>query len=174
MAKKIKTKEEAMERFAGLCMRVEYSRLEIVRKMRQWGVDPTEAEEVADWLCDHRFIDGERFARSFVHDKYRFDRWGRQKIRFALRQHGIAPDIIEASLAEIDEEEYCRILKSLVEAKARTLAAETDAYKKKDRLFRYAVSRGFEPGCVLAAVSKVVVGADDFDDFQTGDWNEDA
>ena len=46
-------------------------------------------------------------------------------------------------LNEIDEEEYHAILKKLLEAKRKSVRAETD-YELEGKLVRFALSRGFE------------------------------
>ncbi len=162
MAKKPLTYENALTRAANLCARAEHCRFEIAAKLRQWGTDVQDAERILDWLEDGGFINEERFAQSFVHDKYRFDGWGRTKIRYTLRRYGIGDAAVEAAFREIDEEEYVGILRTLLETKSRH-SAETDPYKKKASLFRYAMSRGYEPQLISKIVSGLVSGADDFD-----------
>lgn len=162
MAKKPLTYENALTRAANLCARAEHCRFEIAAKLRQWGTDVQDAEKILDWLEDGGFINEERFAQSFVHDKYRFDGWGRTKIRYTLRRYGIGDAAVEAAFREIDEDEYVGILRTLLETKSRH-SAETDPYKKKASLFRYAMSRGYEPQLISKIVSGLVNGADDFD-----------
>lgn len=162
MAKKPLTYENALTRAANLCARAEHCRFEIAAKLRKWGADVQDAERILDWLEDGGFINEERFAQSFVHDKYRFDGWGRTKIRYTLRRYGIGDAAVEAAFREIDEEEYVGILRTLLETKSRH-SAETDPYKKKASLFRYAMSRGYEPQLISKIVSGLVSGADDFD-----------
>ncbi len=162
MAKKPLTYENALTRAANLCARAEHCRFEIAAKLRQWGTDVQDAERILDWLEDGGFINEERFAQSFVHDKYRFDGWGRTKIRYTLRRYGIGDAAVEAAFREIDENEYVGILRTLLETKSRH-SAETDPYKKKASLFRYAMSRGYEPQLISKIVSGLVSGADDFE-----------
>ena len=162
MAKKPLTYENALTRAANLCARAEHCRFEIAAKLRQWGTDVQDAGRILDWLEDGGFINEERFAQSFTHDKYRFDGWGRTKIRYTLRRYGIGDAAVEAAFREIDEDEYVGILRTLLETKSRH-SAETDPYKKKASLFRYAMSRGYEPQLISKIVSGLVSGADDFD-----------
>ena len=112
MAKKPLTYENALTRAANLCARAEHCRFEIAAKLRQWGTDVQDAERILDWLEDGGFINEERFAQSFVHDKYRFDGWGRTKIRYTLRRYGIGDAAVEAAFREIDEEEYVGMKRS--------------------------------------------------------------
>lgn len=168
MAKKEISYDNALSRCATLCARAEHSRFELMRKMRQWGANGTVIEKVIETLEDGGFIDEERFAHAFVNDKYRFDGWGRIKIRYSLRQQGIADNLIAEAMNEIDGEEYEEILSRLLKAKHRMVAGR-DPYKQKDALVRYAASRGFELSLVSRMVASLVAGADDFevDDVET-------
>ena len=51
----------------------------------------------------------------------------------------------------IDEDEYIGILKKIVLAKAGTIS-NADSYDGRTRLFRFALSRGFEPDIVARVI----------------------
>lgn len=141
------TPEKAVERLESLCARSEQASGELRRKLRQWGISESKADEIIDSLIDRRFVDDERFAGAFVRDKIRFARWGRRKIRQALYQKGIASEIISKVLAEIDEDEYESVLAAILSAKART-TYDIATYEGRTQLYRHGLSRGFEPDLV--------------------------
>ena len=148
MAKKPITENEAYNRIASRCVLREYCRADWYRKMLDAGLSPQQVESVLDRLEDEKFIDEERYSRSFVHDKLLYDRWGRIKITYSLRQKAIANEYIQAALATIDEEEYLQILKDLIRQKTRSIKAEND-YELRQKLARFAAGRGFEPGIIF-------------------------
>lgn len=148
MAKKTITEEEAYNRVAARCVLREYCRADWYRKLQDAGLTVQQVERVLDRLEDERFIDEERYARSFVHDKLCYDRWGKIKITYSLRQKAISNERIEAALATIVEEEYIGILKDLLRQKDRSVKADSD-YERKQKLARFAAGRGFEPGLVF-------------------------
>ena len=88
------TPAEALKKLAALCARGEHSTGDADEKMRRWGLSEADRLQVIQKLVDNRFIDDERFARYFVHDKIKFNHWGRRKIEVALRQKGIADETI--------------------------------------------------------------------------------
>ena len=133
------------------------------RKLRQWGAETSDADRVVEWLVDNGFIDNSRYAHAFVYDKSRFDLWGRVKIRHQLRLNGVAGDVVEEAMAEIDDDEYVANLRTLLAAKSRTLMV-ADPYKRKASLMRYGASRGYEPSLVLKVMAGIVDGAEDFCD----------
>ncbi|HER10178.1 MAG TPA: RecX family transcriptional regulator [Bacteroides sp.] len=135
--------KEALERAAALCSGQERNTREMLRKLSEWGVGEEDSEKIIQRLKAERFLDDRRYASSYVKDKFRFNRWGRMKIRFALRQKGIPEDMIEEALDQIDQEEYFQVCRDLLGQKSATLK-EKDPYARKARLLRFASQRGFE------------------------------
>ena len=148
MAKKPITIDEAYNRVASQCVLREYCRADWFRKLLTAGLTQQEVDSVLDRLEDEKFIDEERYSRSFVHDKLLYDHWGRIKITYSLRQKAIANEHIEAGLATIHEEEYLEILKEVIRQKKRSVKAEND-YELRQKLARFAAGRGFEPGIIF-------------------------
>ncbi|MBR1652711.1 MAG: RecX family transcriptional regulator [Alloprevotella sp.] len=133
---------------AGRCSRSEYCRNEMERKMREKGADAALARTTVQRLVDEGYVDDARFARAFVHDRTLYERWGRQKTRQALLMRGLNSSDIDNALHTIDEEQYVQTLRTLLEAKARTLRAESP-YLLRQKLLRFATSRGFETHLVM-------------------------
>ena len=127
---------------SALCARAEHSSGEMLEKMRRWQLSEDARERVLDRLIAEKFVDDERFARLFVREKIRFDRWGRRKIEQALYQKGVASDISRRVLDEVDDEAYVAELKKLIAAKRRSVQAESD-YEMRQKLTKYALGRGF-------------------------------
>ena len=93
-------------------------------------------------LVKERYVDDERYARAFVKDKVRYNKWGRRKVEQALWQKRIDDDIRERVLDEVDEEEYLNVLRPLLKQKRKSTKAEND-YELKQKLVRFALGRGF-------------------------------
>lgn len=142
------TPEEAYARAAARCAVKEYCRADWLRKLREVGVGEADAEAVVARLEREGFVDESRYARAFVHDKWEYDRWGRIKIRAALRQKGLSATDVDEALAQIDEEAYAAGLRALLAAKRRTVKADSD-YARRQKLARFAAGRGFEPVLVV-------------------------
>ena len=136
--------QEALHRAAALCSKSEYCTAEIDEKLSAWGITPPDREMIIGRLTAEKFIDDQRFARLFAHDKLRFNRWGKIKISYALRQKKIPASLIQEALEQIDATLYEQTLASLITAKARTLTDE-DEYQRRNKIYRFALGRGFEP-----------------------------
>lgn len=144
--------EKALLRLETRCARSEVCEREALDKMRGWGLSSQESAEVLESLKRRKFIDNARYASAFVRDKYRFQRWGRRKIAYALALKGISKPVIASAMEEIDPEEYTRILEGLIRARARVLGEEAATYEGRTKLFRMAASRGYESGAISAVI----------------------
>lgn len=136
------TEQEAYLRLSALCAQAEHCRHELFEKMRRWGLDEAVAERVATRLVSERYVDDERYARAFVRDKVRYQKWGRRKIEQGLWQKHIADDIRQRVLNHIDDEEYLSVLRPLLKQKRKGIKASSD-YELNQKLLRFAFSRGF-------------------------------
>ena len=154
--KKPITEQEALQKLSALCARAEHSSGEMLEKMRRWQLSEDARERVLDRLIDEKFVDDERFARLFVREKIRFDRWGRRKIEQALYQKGVASDISRRVLDEVDDEAYVAELKKLIAAKRRSVQAESD-YEMRAKLTKYALGHGFG----YEVIRRCIDGADE-------------
>lgn len=146
--------QEYYDRAAYLCSRSEKSSGNIGKKLQEWGLTSGEAEPVLDKLAANKFIDDNRFAKSYVRDKFRFNKWGKIKIRYQLKAEKIPEDIIKQAIEEIDDHSYAEILVKLISDKNKTIRAD-DPYERRAKLFRFAQSHGFEPELIHPVIDKI-------------------
>lgn len=149
--------KEAYGRAAALCSRAEKSPGSVAEKLRQWELSDHEAQAVLQRLLAEKYLDEDRFARSYVRDKFRFNQWGRVKIAYQLKGEKISSPAIETALGEIDDESYRETLLKLLTDKMKKTPAAND-YDRKAKLFRFAQSRGFEGDLVLRLIDRLVRG----------------
>lgn len=140
-----------LSKAATYCAKAEHCSGEIRAKLRQWGATPSEVTEVLNYLHREHFYDDARYSRYFVRDKFRFNRWGRMKMRFMLAAKEIGEDMVTEALAEIDEMQYVQALAELIAAKVDNVQTLSD-YVVAGKIYRFAVGRGFEPDTIKKAV----------------------
>ncbi|MDE6464551.1 MAG: RecX family transcriptional regulator [Muribaculaceae bacterium] len=153
------TPEEAIVRLETLCVKAERCRRELAQKLRQWRIEPERGEAILDSLQQRRFYDDARFARAFVRDRFRFSHWGRRKIVAELRARGIAADTLAAALEEIEPEAYEASARAIIRRRLEQ-TPDSDTYEGRTRVFRHAVSRGYEPDLVARILRSVASGRD--------------
>ena len=136
------TEKEAYLQLAALCAQSEHCDWEMKEKMRRWELDEMAQNSILARLIKERFVDDERYARAFVKDKIRYNKWGRRKVEQALWQKHIAADIRQQVLDEVDDEEYLDILRPLLKQKRKSIKAQND-YELNQKLMRFAMGRGY-------------------------------
>ena len=139
---------EALNRAAAYCTTCERCVSEVCAKLVAWGMDSVQQRRIIERLISEDFINEERFCRAFVNDKVRFNRWGRRKISLALREKRVEASLVKVALDAIDDEVYMAALVAVVAAKRRELKGKDD-YLSKQKILRYAASRGFEPSLIM-------------------------
>lgn len=157
--KKPMTGQQAFTKLTALCARSEHCQHDMLEKMRQWGVSDEEQAEVMQRLVNERYVDDSRFARAFVLDKVRYNKWGRRKVEQALWMKHIDKAIANKALDDISDEEYLSILRPLLKQKRRSTKAENE-YELNRKLVRFAISRGFTMDII-----KQCIDAADEDEF---------
>ena len=137
----------ALSKAMSRCSRREYCCSEILVKLNSWGLCVTDSEKIINTLIKENFINEDRFAQSFVKDKFNYNKWGKVKIAAHLRGKNIPGDIIRSALDVIDNELYKKTLSDLISGHCRFVKAKNQ-YDLKARLLRYGLSKGFE-SCLL-------------------------
>lgn len=157
------TLEMALEKAAAWCASSEHCRQEVRRKLQLWGMDTQAQERALEWLVREDFINEDRYARAFVRDKARFLHWGPIKIRQGLLLKGIAADLIERHMGEVEDEDVAVSLEDSLEAYLRRRlealrAKGLDEVRIRASLLRSGASRGFGYGDVQDVLQRLGLG----------------
>lgn len=113
------------------------------RKLEPFGLPEESVKKIMASLVASDYINDGRYAAAFTHDKVRFAKWGRVKIRYTLRQKQVPDDAISNALQEIDEDEYMESLEWAVRTNYRTQKGKTP-YERSMKTLRSVAGRGFE------------------------------
>ena len=128
---------------AGQCSKKEYCSADVLAKLRRWELPEKDIAEIMAFLVKNRFLDDTRIAEAYARDKFRFNRWGKLKIAQMLRRKQVADSVIGQALAALPEEDTDATCMELLRQKNKSIKDE-DPYKRKAKLIRFALSRGFE------------------------------
>lgn len=139
--------ENALVRLQDFCVRAEHCGFELREKLRGWMVPVYEWDNILQKLQKDKFYDDRRFASAFVRDKVLYNKWGRRKIVVAMMAKRIDRSIIDNALDEIDMDTYRSILLAFMQSRCRSIK-EGNTFEGRTKLFRAAVSRGYEPTLV--------------------------
>ena len=141
------TPDQVLDKMAKYCAYQERCVKDVRDKLKTFEIPEEEKTKIIDYLLDNRFVNDERFAKSFVRGKINQSGWGVNKIRFHLIQKGIDKDTIDEALGQTDEEAYRQRLIDILRMKVKTVKADSD-FEKKRKLAAYAMQKGFEGSLV--------------------------
>ena len=160
--KKEKTEEEAFLQLAALCANAEHCQYEMLEKMKRWELSEEAQARVMARLIEERYVDDRRYARAFVKDKIRYNKWGHRKVQQGLWMKRIDKEIQDEVLNEIDEKEYLNVLKPLLKQKRKSIKANSD-YELNQKLVRFAYGRGFTFDIIRQCLDVSDIDEDEFE-----------
>lgn len=145
--------KEALIKAANFCAYQERTHKEVRSRLSELEVVGDESEAIIAWLIENNYLNEERFARIFAGSKFRQKKWGRIKIRQELRIRGVSDYSLKAGMSEIDGDDYIVTLQEIIEKKSRDIK-DSNKLVIKQKLVKFALSRGFENDLVFDVVGK--------------------
>ncbi len=152
---KFLSSKEVLNRMTRLCAVSEKCETDIRLKLQKINSNPEDADAIIEYLKANDFINEQRYAECFVRDKFKFNGWGKIKIKAALLQKRISEKNIERALAEIDPVTYEKTLKKILSQKKVSIQVSSPN-DLKIKLLRYASGRGFEPEIIFQVLNKIL------------------
>lgn len=149
------TPQKAMERLQYLCARQEKCTHDLVQKLKQWGFAQAEIDKIVGKLSSDGYVDDNRFARLYVREKSRINKWGPIKLRAMLASKGISKDIIDQALNELNYAENPINLFDLLNKKMPQVKAK-NRFDLRNKLIRFGASRGFALDEVIDTVNRLL------------------
>lgn len=141
--------------------RRDHSVAELRRCLRRSGHEASAIEEAIERLRAGRALDDERFASGFARVRLAHHGVGRNRIRAALRQRGVARETAEKGLEDALRE---RPEAPVVDACARRLLRQHARAERRRRLakvFAALIRRGFPPSLVRDRLAVLEPGCRD-------------
>ncbi|GAB3733206.1 regulatory protein RecX [Spirosoma lituiforme] len=144
--------KDALRKAAMFCAYQERTQQEVRDRLKEWGVSGDDAEEVIAELIQQNYLNEERFAKSFAGGKFRVKGWGRRKIRQHLQQRGISGYNLDQAMNEIAPDDYRETLADLLAKKRQSLRDDSPLVVKQ-KLVRYALSKGYESELIFSVLT---------------------
>lgn len=144
--KKYYSKKDALLALQRYCAYQDRCHQEVRSKLLSLGIFSDDLEDIIVKLIEDKFLDEERFARSFARGKFGLKQWGRRRIVQELKKRNVSEYCIRKALEEIDPLEYQTALRQLLLRKMES--TEGDPFTRRMKAMRYALGRGFEPELV--------------------------
>jgi regulatory protein len=142
------TPSQALEKIKHYCAYQERCHSEVREKLFDYGLNKNESDEILLYLIENNFLDEQRYAEQFAGGHFRRKKWGRIKIRYALRQKQISDPCIKKAFQVIDEEDYLKTLQQLFDEKKNTLRSEKNHFIRKKKIRDHLLQKGYEAGLI--------------------------
>jgi len=149
--------QQAIKSASVTCSKSEKCSSDIIANFRQWGLSDEEIANGIYFLIQEKFINEQRYAENFVHDKFRLNKWGKIKIAYMLRQKRIPENLIWESLNNIPNEDYEKTIREILIAKFKTVKGASE-HDQKGKLAVFAQGRGFESEIAYRIAGEIISG----------------
>ncbi|MBN2746029.1 MAG: regulatory protein RecX [Bacteroidales bacterium] len=125
------------------CAYRERSEKEVKTKLFSLGCSNSDLQDYLNYLVENNYLNQQRFIESFVRSKTNSSKWGKTKVKHALRFKGISDEnTINEVFESVDPELYLDNLKKILQKKWLELERKNDP-KIKEKTIRFALSRGY-------------------------------
>lgn len=129
------------------------SSFEIKQKLKKSGYPSPVIARVLQEFRDKNYIDDKDYAETFTRDFLNFKQAGVFKLKKTLQQKGIATNLIEQTIEKyLSSEQQLQTARQLAEKKLRLLEGKD---KKKEKIYRYLVQKGFENPTVMQVLNEL-------------------
>ena len=150
------TPDEARVKAERYCAYQDRCHQEVRRKLFDLGLYGGDVDQVMARLIEDKFVDEERFARSYARGKFRMKRWGRRRIERELKSRQISRYCIRAGLSELEEFDYEGTLEALLRKRAAKLGDDLHPYARRQNLIEHALRKGYETEVAVAVATRLV------------------
>lgn len=145
-----------LQKAASYCAYQERTQDEVKQRLKKWDVWGDEADEIIAELISMNYLSEERFAKTYAGGKFRMKNWGRMKIKQELHRRGLSEYSIGKGMKEIGDTAYLEGLKELLTKKKILLEkTETDKFKLKQKLVRFALGKGYESELIWKTIEEI-------------------
>lgn len=142
------------ERIRHYCTLMDRCQFQVITKLKSYGVSDTLADEILIELIQNKYLDEERFARSFCSGKFKIKRWGRKKIAFELSKLKVPKSCVLLGMSEIDDVDYEDVIRHLANKKMAMLK-DKNTFIRKKKVVDYLIRKGYESDLVWSFVHKL-------------------
>ena len=151
---------EALKKLERYCAYQDRCHQEVRRKLYSLGCYGEDVDQVMAQLIEDKFLDEERFARSYARGKHKIKYWGRVRIEQELRQRQISRYCIRAALNELEELDYPGTLYTLLRKRYERQDDTLRDYLRRGDLYQYGIRKGYTSAECSEAAKAILLNKD--------------
>ena len=142
----------ALERY---CIYQDRCHQEVLNKLYKMNMISEAQEVILLHLIQHKYLNEERFAKSFARGRFNQKKWGKIKIINQLKFKKISSINIQTALKEINEDDYLETLQNLASKKLAQVKATT-VFEKRKKTTYFLQSKGYEIPLIINALDDLL------------------
>lgn len=127
---------------------------EVEQKLRSFTLLPELKEQIIVHLIEHKYIDEERFAKSFARGKHNYKGWGKNRIVQELKYREISKRNIDLALLELPNEVYLANFHQLAEKNWNGIK-ERKGQKKNKKFVDFLLRKGYETSLIFEKLKQL-------------------
>jgi regulatory protein len=148
------TIQQALPKIENFCAYQERCHQEVSMKLKSYGLNQAEQDQILFKLIQSDFINEERFTMAFVGGKFRQKKWGKTKILMELKKRKISDYCIKKAMLEIKDNNYIDTIETLAIKYFKTIK-KGQLYIKQQKTIKYLMSKGYEYDLCQEIVKKL-------------------
>ncbi|MEO8710968.1 MAG: regulatory protein RecX [Parafilimonas sp.] len=145
----------ALQKAKHYCAYQERCHKEVREKLYSFQLYKKEVEQLLTQLIEEDFLNEERFALAFARGKFNLKKWGKEKIKYELKQKQVSDYCISKALNSIDTSNYNKTFITLASNKLKTLKSEKNIFIKKKKIKAFLQQKGFELKMIYAYLNDI-------------------
>lgn len=138
---------ELIKKLEYFCSYQDRCHKEVEQKLQNLTIIPAYKEKIIVHLIENKYIDEERFAKSFTRGKHNYKGWGKNRIIQELKFREISKRNIDIALKEIPEAVYLENFHALAEKNWNAIQ-ERKGPKKNKKFVDFLLRKGYESGLI--------------------------
>lgn len=127
---------------------------EVEQKLRSFTLLSELKEQIIVHLIEHKYVDEERFAKSFARGKHNYKGWGKIRIVQELKFREISKRNIDLALLELPNEVYLENFHQLAEKNWETIK-ERKGQKKNKKFVDFLLRKGYETNLIFEKLKQL-------------------
>ena len=133
---------ETISQFKKWCNKAERCRSDFKVRAQKLGLTSDVSDSILVTLEKEGWLDEQRYAKAFVHDKSAIAKWPEKRIRLTLKTKGIPPAFVQQAIEEEYVLDEASEMKRWIVIKLKSYK-QTDTRKRYAALFRFLMGKGF-------------------------------
>lgn len=147
------TTNEIISKLEYYCSYQDRCHKEVEQKLRSFTLLELK-EQIIVHLIEHKYIDEERFAKSFARGKHNYKGWGKNRIVQELKFREISKRNIDLALLELPNEVYLANFHQLAEKNWNGIK-ERKGQKKNKKFVDFLLRKGYETSLIFEKLKQL-------------------